>query len=731
MMDTREPHWVKLNHQERMPPRMIAFDTESKMEYQDEVEVQSFRTCAAIRWRTDLGSGDGREGAVFNTPEELWAWITSYCRPETRTVVWAHNLGHDIRISQAFTMLPYLGFELEWCNLDRNVSSMTWRSERGTLVFADTWTWIPLPLNVIAPMVGMVKFAMPKKNATAAEWNYYCRNDAEVVYHVVTDLCQFIRDEHLGNWQPTGAGMSYAAWRHRFMAEKVLVHNDPGAIEAERAAMHTGRAEAWRHGSCSFDKWTEVDLKNAYLTIAAECELPRKLHMHTKSLSLSQYRKLTERFAVLCRCDIDTDMPVLPTMADGRHLWPVGQFAGWYWDTEVNNALRYGASIKIREAYVYARSPVLREWATWIRERLQSDLRLCSPVVATHLKHCSRALIGRLSLRTPNWEQWGDNPEGITGISHVVFPETGRVQRMMHVGDRTLIETDRKEGKDSLPQITGWIMAECRVRLWEAMTTAGLDHLAHVDTDSVLVDQAGLARLREHWGERFAAYWTLKGTYTRLTVLGPRSYWRDGDRVAAGIPRKAIQAPDGSFTGERWASLSHDLETASGNVVTVRPGTWHMRQSDPRRQDAPGIAGATIAYMVTASSANGSSSESTPRTGLCGSVTTENFGSGPSFPSSLTGNLGSSALIMSTLPEEWASLMRPVCALAASIFVNAAIGHCMVAFPFLTRANRTIVFVLRMRWILPMMRRDLLRTQTLRHHGMVCNRFARYDLIRR
>jgi hypothetical protein len=63
--------------------------------------------------------------------------------------------------------------------------------------------------------------------------------------------------------------------------------------------------------------------------------------------------------------------------------------------------------------------------------------------------------------------------------------------------------------------------------------------------------------------------------------------------------------------------------------------------------------------------------------------------------------------------------------------VNAAIGHCMVAFPFLTRANRTIVFVLRMRWILPMMRRDLLRTQTLRHHGMVCNRFARYDLIRR
>jgi hypothetical protein len=128
-MEERKAHWIKHNQQERIPPRMIAFDTESKAVYDDGIEVQSFRMCAAVRWRTDLKTGDHAEGKVFSSPEEFWAWVSSYCHKETRTVVWAHNLGYDARISQVFTILPQLGFELEWCNLDRNVSSMTWRSD--------------------------------------------------------------------------------------------------------------------------------------------------------------------------------------------------------------------------------------------------------------------------------------------------------------------------------------------------------------------------------------------------------------------------------------------------------------------------------------------------------------------------------------------------------------------------------------------------------------------------
>jgi hypothetical protein len=210
---------------------------------------------------------------------------------------------------------------------------------------------------------------------------------------------------------------------------------------------------------------------------------------------------------------------------------------------------------------------------------------------------------------------FGGNPEGFTGISHVTFPEEGRTSRLLHVGDKTLIETAREEGKDSLPQITGWIMAECRARLWRAMTIAGFENLAHVDTDSLIVNTEGLTRLRDHYGEDFAARWTIKGTWRNLEVIGPRAYFRDGSRAVAGIPRKAEKQADGSYRGERWASVSSDLEAARGEIVTVTAATWHLKRTDPRRRDSPGAGTLTEPYQVTSDSSFSSSSSPTPGAG--------------------------------------------------------------------------------------------------------------------
>lgn len=615
MMQERESHWIKHNQQERMPTRMVAFDTEARRQRGKTSEIQDWRMGCAIRWRTDLKTGDHAEGKVFANPHDLWVWITEFTKAGCRTVVWCHNLGYDARISQVFTILPKMGFRLEWCNLDRNVSSMTWRSDHGTIVFADTWTWLPMALESIAPQVGLVKYEMPKDGASDPDWQRYCMRDAEIVYHVVSRLCRFITDSGLGNWQPTGAGMAMATWRHKFLTHKVLVHDDTEILAAERSAMYTGRAEAWRHGKLGIGTWTEVDLKNAYLNIAASTSLPRKLHMSTGSITHTQYRKLRERFNLLCYVDVRTELPVLPYRDTSHTLWPTGEFSGWYWDTEIDCAIRYGAEIKIRKSHVYVSDPILKEWADWVLSILHKDNDQTDPVVRTWIKHCSRALIGRLALRTPSWEPWGSNPEGITGITHVTFPEDGITTRLLHVGTETLIETHRMEGKDSLPQITGYIMAECRVRLWEGMQHAGTENLAHVDTDSVLTNALGVDGLRDSYGTDFDSVWSLKGSYRRLEMFGPRAYRRDGARVASGVPRRATEGKDGIIRGERWSSLSVDLSTAGGTVVTIVPGEWRMKKADPRRRDAGVGLTATMAYSVGDSSVRSSSPMPSPGDG--------------------------------------------------------------------------------------------------------------------
>ena len=603
-MIMRQAHWIKGNAQERIPYRMISFDTESRSKRSGDVETQTWRIGCAIRWRTDLPTGDHAEARVFSSAYELWSWVSDYCRKGCRTVVWAHNLSHDVRISQALTILPTLGFTLEWCNLDQSVSSVTWRSDHGTLVMCDTYTWVPLPLSALAPKVGLVKFGMPKMSDSDEIWAPYCMRDAQIVYRIVSEIVDFIRSEGLGNWQPTGAGMAYATWRHKFLDDKVLVHDDERALAAERAAMFTGRAEAWKHGKYQGPVWTEADMRNAYVTIASECDVPRKLHMRCGKLSARQFDKLASHYRVLCRCSVRQWIPVLPYRQDTKTLWPVGEFTGWYWDTEVQCAIKYGAEITVHEAYVYARGPVLQQWAEWTLATVNDPASRAPGIVRTWLKHCSRALIGRLALRTKTWELFGDNPTGETGISHITDGETGQTRRLMHVGDQTFIECDPGETENSVPMITSWIMAECRVRLWQAMNAAGLANLAHVDTDSLLVNAAGLAQLTAAYGPSWAQLWQVKGSWRTIDVRAPRHYYRGKERVISGVPTRAEMTGPDTFTGERWASMSSDLESRGDGVVTTWQDTWHAKNIDPRRCDTPKVDGETEAYVVGVSSAS-------------------------------------------------------------------------------------------------------------------------------
>ena len=579
----RTPHWIKGNKQERIPHRWIVADTESARHKVADGEQLRFRLACATRWRDDLETGDHRESADFWDATAFWRWVLGHCYTHGRTVLWFHNAGHDIGQLDGFAILPKLGYELAWCNLDRNVSVCTWRGPHGTLVIADTYTWIPKSLDELAPMVGMGKTPLPGKDDPDDVWLERCRTDVEITRRVVEQLLTFIRAEHLGNWQPSGAGMGHTAWRHRFMDTKLLVHDDAAALDAERAAMHTGRAEAWWHGRAQGGPYTEYDMHMSYCRIAAECLLPAKLWEHDVRPSRKVHQFGLDHFRVLARSTVTTRTPCVPARLEGRIVWPVGTFETWLWDTELSLLRETGGSYVVHEQYRYTRKPALQSWAQW-------SMRICSlgsdhvhPIAREWVKHQSRAVIGRMALRTPTWEEWGDNWLPHTGISLITDAATGATRRMMHVGAKVLAESDRSEAANAVPQVTSWIMAEARARLWRACQAAGVDHVLHVDTDSLICDRVGAARLGDAIGSGLPGAWRAKASWRSLEITGPRHYRAPGRRQVPGVPRRAIEQPDGSFVGEVWDSLARSLTEAPGDAGRIRERTWRPRRADHRR----------------------------------------------------------------------------------------------------------------------------------------------------
>lgn len=590
----RTPHWVKPNHTERIPHRHIVADCESRTAPTLSGEVQTLRCCAAVRWRYDLDTGDHRETARFTDATSFWRWVRDYCYTHGRTVVWFHNASVDLAWLDAFRVLPALGFTLAWCNLDRQVSAVKWHSPHGTLQIADTYTWIHCALGEAAPFTGITKPPLPRESDPLETWFARCEADTAITEQVVRRLISFVRRERLGNWQPSGAGMGWTTWRHRFMEYKILVHDDADALAAEREAMHAGRAEAWWHGKARHGPFSSWDMAMSYTTIARDCLIPAKLWDHDIAPSAAVHAWALEKWRVLARVTVTTTKPVVPARHQGRTVWPVGTFDTTLWDTELRLLTDTGGTYTVHEQWRYTRKPALKAWAEWSITMCGLDEPVMDPIARFWVKHQARATIGRTGLRTRTWHEWGENWMPYTGISYLTDTATGDTTRLMHVGGQVFAESGPAEADQSCPQIISWIMAEARHRLWNAADAAGLDHVLHVDTDSIITDAAGSARMRNAVADGLPGRWRVKDSWRSLDITGPRHYRAPGTRQVPGVPRTAVETTPGTFEGELWHSLARTLTDGLGGVVRIDRREWTPKPVDHRRPWAGESAGPAL-----------------------------------------------------------------------------------------------------------------------------------------
>lgn len=588
MAEDRKYHWLRKNHLTRSPHRWIVMDSEAHRRGTFDGEVQTFRLAAAKRWHDTAGEVRQLATKVFYRTRDLWEWVGEFTRKGMSTVLWCHNLDYDIQLTDAFVQLPLLGWKLVWSNLDQQVSMAKWTRDGATLKMADTHSWIPKPLEYIGGLLGIGKPLLPDEDDSAEAWETRCVADVEITYCMVQELLHYIRTAELGNMQFSGAGMGYAMWRHKYLDEKILVHADEEAIEAERSAMHTGRAEVWRYGVYRKTKLYEWDLSNAYTVIARDYDLPRQLIKHDPAPTMGRYQRWARKWRVLVECRITTEVPCVPVREDERELWPVGTFTTVLWDTEVQLALDEGATVEFIRCWAYLRGPIMRSWAEHTLDVLHGDHPEVTPLVKVWYKHQARATIGRCGLRYTVWDEVGPDWIGMTGISTMSRDGGKTCTRLLHIGGDVWEETGKVEGRDSMPMIPSWVAAQCRVQLWRAMRHAGLPHVYYVDTDSILTDRVGHARMIDYAMTHPGLGWRIKGIYRGAELYGPRQIVLDGGPRIAGVPKRARRTDTDTFEGEVWQRAGAGLAAQASGSVGIRERTWTIAWTDRRRLHLPG-----------------------------------------------------------------------------------------------------------------------------------------------
>lgn len=575
-------HWIEPSIASRAPHCWVYLDTETQAATVAAGERQTWRlgvTCHDHQGR-ERGLWRDPEWAVHDSPRALWEWVDAKCPRAGRCVVVAHNAGFDLRISDAFAQLDALGWRLDQLRPDRESVSARWRRGKQTIQVADTFAWWPCPLATIGADLGIDKLPLPGVLADADTWTARCVRDVLILQSAWRELLAWLWSEDLGSWQATGAGQAWSAWRRRWYTDTVLVGGDPTVRALERRACWAGRCEAWQHGRRYGQPYEEWDYQTAYLAVMATCEVPTVHLGRLWAPPLAEVGRLAVSHAVLCHVDVVTTEPVLPAEGPDGIVWPVGAFESVCWENELAAAIAAGAQVTVRRAEIYERAPALAAFARWVEDRIVTQEVPVSPLVYRTLKHWSRALVGRFGVRYSTWEPYGEAGRAQPLLGYLVTDDGANVTRLLTIGDECLIESGLVEGDNAVPAIMGWIMAECRVRLWAAMLAAGLDHVVYVDTDGLIVDRTGAWRLaRAHLpGLR------RKGRYRQVQVYGPRQLVLGGELRAAGVPRRATRVSARRWEGEVWPRLASSLAAGDVAAVTVARRPFTLGGTDHRRR---------------------------------------------------------------------------------------------------------------------------------------------------
>lgn len=584
-MSSSPAHYLRELRGDRWPSRHVYVDTEAR---QDSSARFVFMLACAI-----LGdaAGDLVAAEGFVTPEDLWRWVDAVSVAGGELRVWTHGLEFDLAVTRARSCLTDLGWAPQRFAMREHGGWWQWRRGDRRLTLCDSQSFLGnASLETVAGDLGITaddRPRLPTVDDPPELWWERCRADVWTLREALRRVFAWYGAEGFGSLQLSGASQGMAAYRRRWMPPRsILVHRNADARAAEREATWAGRCEAWRWGSVAgpLEEW---DYELCYPRIAA-AGVPVRL-CERRGAGGDGYVRLEHGIAT-------TGAPVAPCRTPRGIVYPVGRFVTTLWEPEVELIRRSGGSWLPIAGWTYELAPALTAWADWVTDQATNHP---SPLVRRITKQWSRTVIGSFGLRYPEWDVWSeDDPAG--DVRAVPYHDGERDSQLLFLGGVVYEQGDMVESENACPQVQSYVWSCARVALWDAMLAAGLEHVAYVDTDSVIVSAAGGERLRGWSGDagvsdlakRALPPWSsgdpvrrrpplrVKGRYDSAEIYGARQIILPRETRVAGLRKDATRTGASSWRADVWEMMPGGLggpeeARTRRRYFTLRRGELH------------------------------------------------------------------------------------------------------------------------------------------------------------
>ena len=577
----RRSHYLKHNRATEIPTQFIFVDTETKGEQISigrEKHTLWFGWACYLRFRLEGGTETPTEDWFrFETPEAFWKWVVSHTRSGSKCYIFAHNWNFDGAILATQTILRALGFEtLQYIN-EKPPFILRVKRKKQYLALIDTLNYFAMPLAKLGEELGFPKDTMPEDTDSVDDWDVYCRRDVAVLIHAVLKFRSLVIDNDLGAFRPTLASQAFTAYRHRFMPEQILIHDDEETLALERASYYGGRVECFHIGELR-RKLYYLDVNSLYPYIMRENEFPTRLKWTDDAPTLSTLAAAVEESAVVARVTLDTETPAFPFRHKAKLTFPIGRFQTVLSTPEISYALEIGAVAEVQEMAGYETGKLFVDYVDTLYALRQGYKQEGNSAFDFLCKIMLNSLYGKFGQKGGHWEEirdatdadpleWlGQETEDSPVVKHRV--RLGKVQRL----NRDI------EASESFPAIAAHVTSYARRYMWSLIEQAGRENVYYTDTDSLVVNAQGRRRLASVVDSHALGRLKLENTTTRAIFYGAKDYRFGDTQRTKGIRHNATQIDDATWEQVRFWSWDAHLKAGDDGFIYIDTIQKHLKR---------------------------------------------------------------------------------------------------------------------------------------------------------
>lgn len=576
----RRSHYLQGNKGCDTPQCAIFLDTETKQVTIGPGMVKQvlwFGWAAYIR-RAHNGQWTKPQWHRFTRPQSFWDWVDSLVRNKIKLYVFCHNSNFDYPVVDTFNIVPHMGWTVKKLIVDAPPTIIECRRGTATLMLLDTLNIWPMKLKKLGKSIDLPKMVMPESEDSPEAWDAYCRNDVEVIMRACMGWWDWLIRQDMGGFAPTIAGQALRSYRHRFMTHPILIDTDERALACSRACYHGGRTEAWRIGTIP-GQWHLLDINSQYPAVMQAERYPAVLAGYYRNVTVDRLSSLMRTYLCCASVRIKTPVPVVPIEHNKRLVFPIGEFDATCSTPELRWLIKHGYLLGVYDVAVYTGERIFQTWVDEMYALRMKYRAEGNTVEDTHTKRLMNSLYGKYGQSGRTFDII-DTTDDLNPASWVdVNAETGESTKMRRIMGVIQAEVKEAESANSHPAIAAHVTAYGRMLLWSHIERAGIEHVIYMDTDSLLIDDVGLKRLKRRIDPDRLGALKHEATYIGVTIHGPKDY-HFGDKVRTkGVKDTAVWLDDNTVEQDKWSGLAGMIRAGKADSPVTQRIVKHLRRT--------------------------------------------------------------------------------------------------------------------------------------------------------